>query len=757
MLQKIIFVKNVGRFQNSAAGGDTTLRKHTFIHAANGHGKTTLCAILRSLTTGDADHIVGRKRLGSTSAPEVNLLLAPDNPRFDGATWNATYPHIAIFDGTFVSENVYSGESVDTDQKRALYRVIIGAAGVALAEEEARLSGESRTKTSEISTVDRAIKTHLPAGMTLEKFLDITAIDDVDAKITLQKTAIQTFNEATAIKARPLLKRLELPRVPNNTEAVLSSTLESIPDGAEIRISNHLRAHDFPEGNDWVVEGLKHTDNNCALCNQDVSGVQLIADYRAFFGPDYAALKSQVTTLFMHIEEVFGQAALLQLAVQQEQHLNAIEFWSKYVTFDTPEFPGYNPVITSLVVNLLREVIHKQSALLEPREIGGPTKESLRKYDSLLRECDRFNETVETINKSLLAKKAEVETGNLKSLQDELTRLQAAKARYDSRVAELCAERDVLLQQKQNIEEQKDAIREQLNQYTESVIGSYESRINELLDNFNAGFRIDETKHNYVGGVATSSYRIVINSHAVELGGSNSPARIPSFKNTLSAGDRSTLALAFFIADLERRDTLDSCTVVLDDPFTSQDAFRRKQTVHEIVKLGRKSKQVIVLSHDASFLKQLWDKCDSAHRVSLGIIDHGRQGSKLMALNLEESCRGRTATDVDDLLAYHNDRVGKPLDIYRKMRTVLETYLKTTFPGSFTDQDSWLGDMIGRIRVTGDVHPAYHLYDELNEINESAEYHHGEDLSSNSTETIDSQELAGLVKRTLRIINALQA
>jgi ABC-type cobalamin/Fe3+-siderophores transport system ATPase subunit len=28
---------------------------------ANGFGKTTLCAILRSLQTGDADHVIGRK------------------------------------------------------------------------------------------------------------------------------------------------------------------------------------------------------------------------------------------------------------------------------------------------------------------------------------------------------------------------------------------------------------------------------------------------------------------------------------------------------------------------------------------------------------------------------------------------------------------------------------------------------------------------------------------------------------------------
>lgn len=55
----------------------------------------------------------------------------------------------------------------------------------------------------------------------------------------------------------------------------------------------------------------------------------------------------------------------------------------------------------------------------------------------------------------------------------------------------------------------------------------------------------------------------------------------PSFKNTLSAGDRTTLAVAFFLAHLERDTDIGRKIVVLDDPLSSQDAFRRRQTVQE--------------------------------------------------------------------------------------------------------------------------------------------------------------------------------
>ena len=82
MLKKIISIKNVGRFRNSAAPGNRELARHTFIVGANGYGKTTICAVMRSLKTGDASHIVGRKTLGVSShrndAPAAPAREVPD-------------------------------------------------------------------------------------------------------------------------------------------------------------------------------------------------------------------------------------------------------------------------------------------------------------------------------------------------------------------------------------------------------------------------------------------------------------------------------------------------------------------------------------------------------------------------------------------------------------------------------------------------------------------------------------------------------
>jgi hypothetical protein len=179
--------------------------------------------------------------------------------------------------------------------------------------------------------------------------------------------------------------------------------------------------------------------------------------------------------------------------------------------------------------------------------------------------------------------------------------------------------------------------------------------------------------------------------------------------------------------------------------------------VQEIVKIGRRCAQVIVLSHDATFLKQVWDKTPAADRIALTIADHRAQGSKITPIDLERACQGRTATDIDDLQTYLGSGAGQLLDIIRKMRVVLETHCRTTYPACFLAED-WLGDIVRKIREGGAGHSAAALYDELDAINDyTKQYHHGEDVADATPDQIDSTELGGYTRRTLKIVNALQA
>jgi wobble nucleotide-excising tRNase len=109
MLIKFVSIKNVGRFTNYGASGDVELKRYNLIFGENGRGKTTLCAILRSLAFGEPSHLIGRATLGASDPPSSQILTTDGLVSFRSGSWSAPGPNIAVFDHTFISENVHSG------------------------------------------------------------------------------------------------------------------------------------------------------------------------------------------------------------------------------------------------------------------------------------------------------------------------------------------------------------------------------------------------------------------------------------------------------------------------------------------------------------------------------------------------------------------------------------------------------------------------------------------------------------------------
>jgi hypothetical protein len=105
-----------------------------------------------------------------------------------------------------------------------------------------------------------------------------------------------------------------------------------------------------------------------------------------------------------------------------------------------------------------------------------------------------------------------------------------------------------------------------------------------------------------------------------------------------------------------------------------------------------------VFSHDAGFLRQIRDKCEASECVALQLADHRSLGIKIMPCDLDEACRGRAASDMDDLQAYVTTGAGKERDIIQKMRIVLETHCRYTFSGSF-ETDDRVGGMVEKIKT----------------------------------------------------------
>ncbi|WP_457155942.1 AAA family ATPase, partial [Mesorhizobium sp. P5_C1] len=157
--------------------------------------------------------------------------------------------------------------------------------------------------------------------------------------------------------------------------------------------------------------------------------------------------------------------------------------------------------------------------------------------------------------------------------------------------------------------------REDLDRYRQTIFPTYETSINDYLRRFNAGFRIAQfsSVNNRAG--SSASYSVVINQQHVDI----SAGHGPSFRNTLSAGDRNTLALAFFFASLEQDANLAKTVVIIDDPMTSLDENRSLTTKQELRRLYSRVAQVVVLSHSKPFLCSLWEGADTNTRSAFRI------------------------------------------------------------------------------------------------------------------------------------------
>jgi wobble nucleotide-excising tRNase len=428
-----------------------------------------------------------------------------------------------------------------------------------------------------------------------------------------------------------------------------------------------------------------------------------------------------------------------------------VEFWQRFCEIAPPSIQGTpGDIVRTLRLAILALLDRKAAAPLDSITMDQVSTEARAAFVALQASVAAYNQAVTAANQIITAKKKATGAANLKTVEAALAQLRAIKTRHEADAKKACDEYTLAVLEKTAIEENKANVRKQLNDYTEQVIGRYEQTINQLLDDFNAGFRITGTKHGYPGGVASSSYQIFINNIPVELGDASTPHDRPSFRNTLSAGDKSTLALAFFLAQLHFDPNKTSKIVIFDDPFNSQDSFRRDRTVQKIKKCGEECAQVIVLSHDPFFLQRIWERLQSqtSERKCLTFTRIGQSNTTICEWNVEEATQAHYKADLKVLTDFHNHSTGDPRDVVQKIRPVLENYARYVGGGTIAATDT-LGDMIGKVRSAGAAHQLFPHREKLEELNDySKRYHHG-DGQRPATEPINDVELQGYVKSVL--------
>ena len=218
-----------------------------------------------------------------------------------------------------------------------------------------------------------------------------------------------------------------------------------------------------------------------------------------------------------------------------------------------------------------------------------------------------------------------------------------------------------------------------------------------------------------------------------------------------SAGDRNTLALAFFFACLERDPNQANRIVVFDDPVSSLDEHRCIATVQEARSLVARVAQVCVLSHSKAFLARIWQHADQSNTACLVVARDGL-GSTLAAWSVTEEC----ITEYDkrqcppspstwfQILATRerSPRVSAP---------ALEGYLRVACPEFFPP-----GQLLGPFRaiahdrwVAGTPIMNATKLTELSNLTEYSNRFHHDTNPAWDSQHINDGELHGFVRRTL--------
>jgi|CZKV01.1.fsa_nt_gi wobble nucleotide-excising tRNase len=762
MLRKILKIKNVGRFEDCKWRCGSQFESMTLIYGENSRGKSTFCDILRSCQTNSPEFILGRKRLGSTGDCEVEFRTDTTNPNFSKGTWSAILSSLAIFDTTFVHQNVYAGDKIDHDHKKNLYRVVVGEKGVTLARKVDELDVAVRDAGKDVATKRSILEAKLPTGTDLKSFVKLAINSDIANKIQTKtaalKSAEDSIKNAGEIKSKGVLQEIAVPTFASDFELLVAKKLPNVADAAEKQLRAHLATHTKLATESWISQGVSfQLGEICPFCGQDTSKNDLITAYKTFFDAAYTKFKQDLASTEQTVSSTFSDKVTIAAQKSVSNNEVLIEFWQKLgvgTEFKLPDAGRLAETIGAVreaAVSLLKLKI---ATPLEAVELPDELKKALQVLLEIQAAVPEYNKIVRAFNAKITEYKAKLGTVDVTKIKTELAGLKLVELRGDKDIVQKLADYATAEDAKKKFEKDKNDAKAALDKHDETTLAIHEKRINELLEMFSAGFRIGEVQRSDAGGKPSFNYKLLINKVPVEIGNEKTPLSSPSFRNTLSAGDKSTLALALFISQIEADSQIKDKIIVFDDPFTSQDRSRRTATQSIVCNLAKQVQQVFVLSHDPQFLRAVWDGYKGGGNAKTFQFARMGNNTTIGEWDIERETAGEYVKKHRVLWDYFHHSTGDTRTVAQTIRPVLEEYLRLKLPQSFADNE-WLGTFIEKIRNAPDTEPAAAakcILPDVEFINEySKRYHHNSNPSA-STEIVDETELETYVKKTLDVV-----
>lgn len=772
MIKKIVYLKNVGRFHDAHPGEDGKCGKITLVSAQNGSGKTTVAAILHSLASGEPGFITERDSVSTTGTPEVKLLMDDECYDFENGKWqqDVSDVKIEVFDTHFINTNVYAGDYFEHKHKKALYQFIIGEIAGDLDSKIREINDKSITLSQKIRNLKADIKQHIVGELTLDDFINLPKVNDVETKLKDKKERVRQLKRIDTLQKRSRFDELSSFTIPDSTiEEVLGRTLDDISDAAEEKLRTHLEERTDGATEEWVDSGVSYVEDEiCPFCGSNIAENDTVQAFKKYFSKEYSQHKKHIERLIGKVDSYLPSGGWRQIKASFDSNASLFDTWAEDIDFEdiTPyEFvEDVEEIWKHVRSSIIEDLKRKKESPLEAYQLAESSNEAISQFRKLMNKITSYNKQIQAWNNKVDNFKEGLKGGNLKEAERELCYFESCQKRNQKKVHKLCESLIGFQEEKQKLQDEKARKREELDAVEKKLMEKYHSKIKDFLEDAGADFRIVELEKSMSGGNPSTNYAIEISGETIEIGSARTEIGEKGFRNILSEGDRNTLAFAFFYAKVMTAPNVKAKTIVIDDPVSSLDSIRRFATLKAIIKIYELAEQVVILSHDPRFLVKLADEIKIKSKNIDSTIMHLRKEFSPSSSEIESISPNELKAQMDDkhiraikkIKAFYYDGDTGNLDgVENSLRIVLEDTLSRRYPERnlrMSSTSAWEG----AIEDANPDSPLYELkngpyHETLKELNYFIhDSHHAGNLPGSPNE--DISQLRVLAKKTLKFV-----
>lgn len=612
MISRFTQIKGVGKFINSRPGA-APWGANTLIFGENTSGKSTLTDILWSFKTGNPAFIEGRKSFGYVGEPVVELVDSNNNVfNYPGEDWGDGSNLVEIFDTHFINENIFEGSEIRFENQKKLHSIIIGSEGKRLADEMAisqeRFDEISKDKTDRTRTFNQ----QFDKKISMVDFHNLPKYENPDALIKELQSTIDVASNQERIKEvfDGILKLLD--NIVNQpTKSILQQTIET---NAEL-VTAHIQKNwkNINHTKDFLQTGVNLTKEEaeiCVFCGQslDASAMELLKTYSQVFSEEYKKFHADVTATV----EKFDRFSPSQIIENVKDKLQAVSIQLDLTGIDNSAISA----VKKTADTAFRAKKENLSAIV-----------NFSSYDELIQIFQEVKDRVKTLSEKYI-----LTTGaDIPVLQQKIFEIEMSKTRHTEKWDEFFRKEHELEASQKEIKKQRDALREELNDYSDTLYETHFDSINNILSETGADFRICDFKPlKKLVGKSERVFEIEFYDEYKVMISETAPHQ-PRFQNSLSESDKRLLAFAFFYSILLHEENLENKIIIFDDPFSSFDINRRTKTAELLAnpylistdgeRIEKKFDQLVILTHERDFFKWLSENLDKP--TLLKIVDDG--------------------------------------------------------------------------------------------------------------------------------------